>query len=180
MNSSQAIELATRFLFRGAGSVRGSLSFADLKRLCAKVLAANPPDIKAYAYRAGRNAAIDAFRREEAAVRVRKLENEKASKALQDAKVAWDNARDMETAREQFARFIACLPQSSRDLTRDQKIEIVRQVVIEGKKERNLAEAFPGSTPAQRWQWKHRGVRLLLKHNPPEPLSRILREAVQK
>ena len=178
MNSTEAFDVVAKALSSGAKSVKGMLNVQEMKKLMAKVFNADPEDLVAFAFRVGRNAVIDRNRRKEAAARMQVLADQAAAQALQDAREQWDRAQDLREAREQFVTFIAGVPNGPQTQTRSQQLEIVRLQVLEGLDGDDLAMAFPGSTQEQRWQWKRRGVKLLLKHKPPEPLARVIRDSI--
>jgi hypothetical protein len=183
MNSDKAFSVISKGIIRGVQSVRGGhLAPREIKRVIAKVMDANPCEDKlaAYAFKAGRNGAIDKMQHEAAVVRMRRAEEQRVNKQLAQAKERWNAVRDLDAARAQFGDFVRGLPANDHDLTREQKIEIVRMVVLEGCDDAQVSGFFPGSTPQQRWQWKCRGVKLLLSHNPPEELARVLRRRLNK
>lgn len=183
MNSTKAFSIISKNVIKGVGTIRGAhLNPHEIKKVIARVMGANPSEDKlvAYAYRAGRNAALDQIRHEEALARMAREEAQRASRELSVAKERWDAQRDLEAARAQFDAFVSTLPASDRDLTRELKIKIVRMVVLEEREDSELCDVFPGSTPPQRWQWKRRGVKLILGHNPPAELARVLRRSVYK
>ena len=180
MDSTQALVIVSEALRVGAKSVRGELCVLEIKRLSAKVLSANPTDIKSFAFLVGRNSVISRHRREQAAARKRVHDQVDAAEMLAVAKVQWEQAQDLAEARGQFDAFVRDIPEGPQTQTLFEQTQIVRLQVLDGRGGLALAEAFPGSTPAQRWQWKRRGLKLLLKHNPPEPLKCVLLRSVRE
>ncbi|MBI4435067.1 hypothetical protein HY630_00180 [Candidatus Uhrbacteria bacterium] len=174
MTRYELLEMVRRELCRGAKSVNGAkFSVPELQALVARVVDARPDNWQHFAYVAGRNAIISRNRRYEAEARRREAKVQAASRAMSDALRRWEADQDLVAAREQFAPFVATLP-TTNAVTRDQQLEMVRLRVIVGVSCEEIVAVFPDSSPNQRDQWKRRGVKLLLSHNPPSELRRVL------
>ncbi|GEM_PF-6462987 len=173
MTRSELVRVVSRELRQGAKSVQGALTVTQIKYLIVRVLDARPEDLAGYAFMAGRNQAISDHRAQQAALRRLAREAQLASQALSDALRRWEEEQDQRLAREQFPAFVQSLPPSEA-VTMDEQLEMVRLRVIQSASSEDVASAFPDSSPNQRDQWKRRGVKRMLKHDPPPELRRVL------
>jgi DNA-directed RNA polymerase specialized sigma24 family protein len=152
-------------------SVQATFEEKDVQALEAKVAAKRPDKPAAYAFVIARNWAIERHRK---ACR-------DAARILRDERRAEEARREAERerlAREEFAALYACLAPALRP-TQLRQLQIVNLVCIEGLSDAETARRYPGTTPAARWQWKRRGVLLLLPH-ATEALKSVIGERLRQ
>ncbi len=179
MNQDQVKKIVARGLTLGARSVRGSLNPVELSELMTKVLNGRPERLEEYAFRTGRNAVIDMRRHEEAVIRMAQRRQERAAKSQDEALSAYAEYLDLEAAKRQWTAFVQSLPKT-RSSVRAKQLEMVRLRVLEGVKGETLIKVFPGTSADVRDQWKRRGLKLILKSDPPEELRRVLQRSTIK
>lgn len=138
-------------------SVRGTCKPKHVRRILYRVIQAQPGEnIVNYAFFCGRNWAIDQQRKREAAVRIAERRREKLERERQIS-------RNHERAEREFLRLVDRLSPALSDLQQCH-LEIVWLICFGGSTDTDCAEMYPGSKRDQRYQWKRRGVKLVLPH----------------
>lgn len=152
-------------ILNGLASVPVTFDRGVVDELERRVLAAHPENPENYAFVVGRNWAISRLRTQRYQERV-------AAFAARRAEEERLKQETFERCTKEFAELTARLVPELRE-TQLRMIGMVRLSVLERRTDEECAERYPGSTPAQRWQWKRRGLKLLLPHASPE-LAAIL------
>lgn len=147
-------------ILNGLASVPVSYDRTVVDELERRVLAAHPANPSNYAFVVGRNWAISRLRTQRYQERVAAL----AARRAEEDRLQHEM---FERCTREFAELTARLVPELRE-TQLRMIGMVRLSVLERRADEECAERYPGSTPAQRWQWKRRGLKLLLPHASSE------------
>lgn len=132
----------------------------QLAEIVRKVEAANPGDLEAFAFVAGRNWAVSAARRADAERRRLTAEAERSVREAEETR-AFEAAKS--EARELVARLNARVKPTQRD-----QLRLVWWKVFEGKSADACAALLPGTNADCRVKRFQRGRSLLLAHASPE------------
>lgn len=140
-------------IIAGAGSVKASMTWEQAAEIAARVAEKRPDDPEAYAWRVGRNAAIDARRRLAAARRAEIAEKKEA-----DARArALSEARRVVLAAEKIVNIAWATP-----MRLDWRMAVLSHVLGDG------ASAVPAPSRDAAYQWLTRGRRALRSKLSPE------------
>ena len=171
MVSESMIATAVR---RGAKFAGELLSVELVWQIVVRTIKDRHDSLLGYAFTSGRNAGLDKRRCRMARVnRIARLKAE-ASRLL--AGQRWE--RVLVQARREFDGAATALPRSRRLMAHRQQMEMVRLRVLESATAAEIADAFPGSTANQRYQWKRRGIMRLLASELPPALREVLQAAI--
>ena len=140
---------------QGIRAAKGLVDEVILDALDAKVRRLHPDaeNLAGYAYQVGRNWAIDQARRDRYAVQSR------AAELLKKELELADRARRIRCQCEFVGIWWTIGAEMERFHIR--QLLMVQAVCFEGLDEGALLDRFPQTTAAQRWQWKHRGLKLV-------------------
>ncbi len=130
-----------------------------VRRLIRKTLNAEPKNPVAYANFVARNASIDAQRSIERAQKKEIVRREEAVTQRKRAVAAQKEAARIERLHRELRRHIRALTPTAPN---PKHLQVLEAQVLDGLSQERLARRFPGANAALRYQWKRRGVNLVL------------------
>lgn len=135
----------------------------DVAKIVARVVKAKPEFPKKFAFVVARNWSIDQSRRARCAAK-REVEIQTRTETLRIKRERFVRARD------EFNRIVETLTPRIRE-TQLRQLGMIRLRFFEGVSDEECASRFPGSKRDQRYQWQHRGMKLIVPHASPELLA---------
>ena len=142
-------------------------------------LKARPPKLKGYCHIVARNLLSDLDDQDEVCERWRERARRVAVKWLLELWLKEEIEQARAKVRGEFEEFVPTIEVKARQRnTALKQFKVVRMRVIEGMSDADVAHSFPETTPAQRWQWKSRGIKRILAAGPPSHLAWVLKQAL--
>jgi len=144
-------------IISGIESVHGKHNSEHVRRLLRRVLEMDPMENPiGYAFITGRNWAIGQYRKENEAERMKKItrKRQRRERAKQQA---------FQRAEQEFLHIAALLSPSLHHLQYEH-LEITWMICFGGSDDAQCANIYPKTNRDQRYQWKRRGVKLVLPH----------------
>jgi hypothetical protein len=129
-----------------------------------------------YAYIVGRNWAVSRVRKLATEGRRAQAELLAKERRAEETRRGQERETELSKLRTELDAIVAELLPTARPVQARQ-LGIVRLVVVDGLTDAQCAERFPGTNPVQRYQWKSRGLSLVIGHCSPELRGLLLARA---